>query len=125
MTDDRHVRNHAVRWTLEPGYEWPRDHIECHNEFPALCRMDCAEGCEIVVLGEPGADGSLRDEDGHAIVPSATCNAVEWISSGDGLAAYWAGFDLPNRPPVEVASGPVEVFWGGDAWLWDYIEATA
>lgn len=100
--------------------------VTCLADDTALCRRWCIEGCEEACGHTPlPVDAELvamAPLDGHRWGPTGSCSAADWINAcgvedshvdGDGFP-----FDDDGGDQVGVRSGPVDVSWNGDDYVW-------
>lgn len=77
---------------------------ECHEPGGAICRVECAAGCE----------SYSYPEHEHALKSTATCNAVDYLVNGEMVDEM-----CESDGPFLIYDGiPIGVTWDGDVYRW-------
>lgn len=98
MTETGAEPVHTIEWYIDRDSVYGA--VTCTAVEGAPCRMSCPHGCPTWPCG-------------HDLTDQGDCNAVEWFDNCGVIDSYGG-----DRRPLR--SGPVEVVWNGDAWVWTY-----
>lgn len=91
---------HRIEWFLDR--DSVEGHVICEAAEGASCRRYCPAGCEYWPCE-------------HDLADSGDCNAVEWFDATGTPADSYA-----NKDRVPLRDGPIDVWWDGDGWIWEY-----
>lgn len=98
----RRRSHHHVHWVIEK--EWITGVVTCAAPEGAECRLICAQGCESWPC----------DIEGHSLVDSGACNAIEWLGMNAELAESYVG------DAHALTDGVIIPHWTGDGYTWSY-----
>jgi len=117
------LSDHRIVWTFDT--DTIRAAAVCDAQTDAICRLECAEGCEAIQFIAADVDGSPQhlvhddfDEQAapkaHRLIDSGSCNFVDWLNADPGVIA-----ELCHKPTsFEVGHTYIAPVWDNDGAEW-------